>query len=525
MAIPFLRDGIIPRVYQSSIASSALAHGNTLVVLPTGLGKTLVAFLVMEGKLQTGRVVFLAPTKPLVRQHHKTFLEMTNFPEEETALITGEIPPKNREEMWKRKACFSTPQTLQNDLKKGRADAKISLCVVDEAHRAVGNYAYTYVSSECAKAGALMLGLTASPGGNKARIEEIVEVLGIKNIEIRTSDDPDVLPYMMPLDVTYVRVPLGKSFTTARLLLEEMLHGIAESLSSFGMHVPFRSKRALVELRGRILRMSDKSRYTALSFYASVFNLSHMLELIETQGPAPFLSYVKKMEAREDTKARHRIFADRRFMEAVRICEAAEAHPKLEKLAELLSAPAAANEKTLVFAQYRDTVKAIVEYLRAKGFSSERFVGKKEGVTADEQRKTLERFSRGEFSVMAATSIGEEGLDIPSVDTVVFFEPIPSEIRSIQRRGRAGRLRAGKVIVLVAEGTRDEGHLHSSRKKEENMKKIVGKMKRQFAHSQSSTPSAADGRGAASGGAPASGASKEKRKRKARVEQKKITDF
>ncbi|MFA6213860.1 MAG: helicase-related protein [Candidatus Micrarchaeia archaeon] len=511
MAPPFLREGISPRAYQSSIAASALARGNTLVVLPTGIGKTLIAFLVMGERMKQGRVVFLAPTKPLVRQHHRTFLEMTSFPEGDTALITGEIPPARRVEMWKRKACFSTPQTLQNDLKKGRATADVSLCVVDEAHRCVGSYAYTYVASECAKHGALILGLTASPGGNKARIEEIVEALGIKNIEIRTSEDADVLPYMMPLDVSYVRVPLGKSFTAARLLLEEMLHEIAERLSSFGMHVPFRSKRALVELRGRILRMPEKSRYTALSFYASVFNLFHMLELIETQGPSPFLSYVKKMEAREDTKARHRIFADRRFAEAVRICASAEAHPKLEKLAELLLAPSAKGEKTLVFAQYRDSVQAIVDYLRAKGFSAERFVGKKEGVTAEEQKKTIERFSRGEFSVMAATSIGEEGLDIPSVDTVVFFEPIPSEIRSIQRRGRAGRLRAGKVVVLVAEGTRDEGHLHSSRKKEENMRKIVGRMKRKFAHSQPDAPAAEKGKAG--------------KKRKGKEGQSKITDF
>jgi len=215
----------------------------------------------------------------------------------------------------------------------------------------------------------------------------------------------------------------------------------------------------------------------------------------------------------------------------VKICEAAEAHPKLEKLAELLSAPSAKNEKTLVFAQYRDSVKAIVEYLRAKGFSTERFVGKKEGVTAEEQRKTIERFAKGEFSVMAATSIGEEGLDIPSVDTVVFFEPIPSEIRSIQRRGRAGRLRAGKVVVLVATGTRDEGHLHSSRKKEENMRKIVGRMKRQFAHSSSQAPASSAGSQAqasapsASSSSPVSGAPKERKKRKGKDEQKRITDF
>jgi len=484
MAHSFLREGIAPRAYQSSIAASALARGNTLVVLPTGMGKTLVAFLAMEGCIGKGRVAFLAPTKPLVAQHHRTFLEMCDFPEGETAIVTGEIQPKKREELWKRRACFSTPQTLQNDLKKGRAAPDFSLCVVDEAHRAVGSYAYTFVAGECAKAGALILGLTASPGGSKARIEEIVAALGIKNIEIRTAQDPDVAPYMQALDIAYVRVPLGREFTEARALLDEMLHDYADSLSSFGMHVPFRSKRALVELRARILRMNEKSRYTALSFYATIFNLAHMMELVETQGPMPFLSYVKKLEARPDTKARHRIMADRRFQRAVEICRASEAHPKLEKLAQMLSAPGAQNEKVLVFAQYRDSVQSIVDYLKSRGFSSERFVGKKEGVTAEEQRKTIGRFSRGEFSIMAATSIGEEGLDIPAVDTVVFFEPIPSEIRSIQRRGRAGRLQAGKVVVLIAEGTRDEGHLHSSRKKEENMKKIVGRMKRQFAGAQ-----------------------------------------
>jgi Fanconi anemia group M protein len=482
----FLKEGIVPREYQSAIAQGALEKGNTLVVLPTGMGKTLVAFLVMQGVAGKGRMVFLAPTKPLVRQHHKTFLEMTLVPQEKTALITGEIPPKKRTEMWKQDVCFSTPQTLQNDLKKSRAMPDFSLCIVDEAHRAVGSYAYTYVAGECAKAGALILGLTASPGGNKARIEEIVEALGVRNIEIRTAQDADVAPYVQQLDVSYIYVPLGESFTKARNLLTEMLKDSADRLSSFGMHVPFRSKRALVELRGRILRMNEKSRYTALSFYATVFNLSHMLELIETQGPSPFLSYVKKITERPDTKARHRILADRRFLEAVELCRNAEAHPKLEKLAELLAKAHAKKEKTLVFAQYRDSVHAIVEYLCKKGFSAARFVGKKDGVTADEQKKTIERFSNGEFESMVATSIGEEGLDIPAVDNVIFFEPIPSEIRSIQRRGRAGRLISGKVAVLLAQGTRDEGHLHSSRKKEENMKKIVGRMKRQFSSSAKS---------------------------------------
>ncbi|MEM2137512.1 MAG: helicase-related protein [Candidatus Anstonellaceae archaeon] len=474
----FLKAHIVPRAYQSAIAASALSRGNTLVVLPTGLGKTLIAFLVMAGRADKGRMVFLAPTKPLVQQHYKTFLSSCESPEENVALITGEIAPKKRAELWRRQICFSTPQSFQNDIKAGRTDASCSLCVIDEAHRSVGNYAYTFVAGECEKAGALLLGLTASPGGNKQRIQEIVDALGIRNIEIRTASDSDVAPYVMQLDVTYIRVPLGQRFSEVKRQLEMMLSDYARYLEGMGFFVPKKSKKGLVELRGKILRASDRIKYSALSYYSSVFNVVHMLELIETQGLATFLAYVKKLESRDDTKAKRRIMHDERFKTVLQLCETAVEHPKLEALLKLVKA--SKGEKMLIFAQYRQQVQTIVDALKGAGISSERFLGKKDGVTADEQRKTIERFRNGEFDAMVATSIGEEGLDIPSVDTVIFFEPIPSEIRSIQRRGRAGRLKAGKVFVLITTGTRDEAFFYSSKKKEENMRRIVGKMQRQF---------------------------------------------
>ncbi|MFA6489245.1 MAG: helicase-related protein [Candidatus Micrarchaeia archaeon] len=476
----FLKAGIVPRAYQSAIAASALSKGNTLVVLPTGMGKTLVAFLVIEGRIGKGRAVFLAPTKPLVAQHYRTFLEMSDFPEADCSLITGEVSPKKREELWKRRMCFSTPQSFQNDIKAGRTDGACSICIIDEAHRAVGSYAYTFVAQKVVEAGGQLLGLTASPGGSKQRIQEIVDALGVENIEIRTADDSDVSPYIQKLDVEYIRVPLGDTFSEVRNLLAAMLADNVKYLENYNVTVPTRSKKGLVELRMRIMRFSEGMRYSMLSFYSTIFNLVHMLELIETQGLSTFLSYVEKLRARPDTKARHRIFSDKRFVRALEICTTAKEHPKLNKLIEMLSAKKEKKERVLVFAQYRDQVKAIVDTLKAAGFSAERFVGKKEGVTADEQKQTIAKFSNGEFDIMVATSIGEEGLDIPSVDTVVFFEPIPSEIRTIQRRGRAGRLSAGKVVVLITENTRDEAYFHSSRKKEENMKRIVGKMQLQF---------------------------------------------
>ena len=523
MQEPFLKQGIIPRAYQSAIAESALSKGNTLVVLPTGLGKTLVAFLVIEKKMREGRVAFLAPTKPLVQQHHRTFLEMTNVPEGETSLITGEVSPKKRAELWKRRVCFSTPQSLQNDIKAGRTDASFSLCVIDETHRAVGNYAYTFVAERCTASGAMLLGLTASPGGDRKKISEIVEALGIRNIEIRTADDIDVAQYVKPLAIDYIRVPLGSEFSGIRELLSGMQKDYAEYLSNYGFVAPLRSKKGLVELRAKILRSSDRIKYQALSFYSSLFNVVHMLELIETQGLATFLAYVEKLKGREATKARGRIFADKRFKRVLELCLSTSEHPKMNELVKLLAARR--GEKTLVFAQYREQVKAIVGTLRQKGFTAERFVGKKEGVTSAEQKETIAKFAKGEFDAMVCTSIGEEGLDIPSVDTVVFFEPIPSEIRSIQRRGRAGRLKAGNVFVLITTGTRDEAYFHSSRKKEENMRRIVGKMQREFNSSGRERMERAAGekeQPEVSDDVVLVGA---RRKRGAKAVQKKITDF
>jgi len=91
----------------------------------------------------------------------------------------------------------------------------------------------------------------------------------------------------------------------------------------------------------------------------------------------------------------------------------------------------------------------------------------------NEQSTILQSFTDGEFDVLVATSIAEEGLDIPQVDLVVFYEPIPSEIRYIQRRGRTGRKSSGRVIILAAKDTIDERYLYASKRRMEKMKQIL----------------------------------------------------
>ncbi len=115
--------------------------------------------------------------------------------------------------------------------------------------------------------------------------------------------------------------------------------------------------------------------------------------------------------------------------------------------------------------------------LRKAGIEAREFVGKKDGTTQEGQRMIIEDFRNGKFNVLVSTSIGEEGLDIPSVDYVVFYEPVASEIRNIQRKGRAGRVKFGRVIILVSRNTKDEAYLMISRIREKRMRDNILKIK------------------------------------------------
>ncbi|OIO21261.1 hypothetical protein AUJ17_02925 [Candidatus Micrarchaeota archaeon CG1_02_47_40] len=460
-----------PRAYQENITSTILPNHNSLVVLPTGLGKTLIALLVLKEKIKDGKCAFLAPTKPLAKQHLETVLKLTDLPPEEVALISGEISPKKRAELWKKLLCISTPQTLKNDIESGRAAFDFAYILFDEAHRAVGNYAYTFIAKKANEKGALILGLTASPGSEAKKIQEIVEALFISNVQIRTEEDEDVAPYVQKMKISFIPVKLTQELLSLKKPLDEMMKKERETLAKLGYPVRMNSKKELLQLKTRILLSKSPSKYGALSHHSTLFNLTHLSELLETQGTRVFEHYVEKLKAREETKAIARLLENPLISKLLSSLHLLSEHPKMGKLLELVLERK--NEKIIVFVQYRDQIDEVVRELKGKGVLAERFVGKKDGVTRKEQEETINNFREGAFQVLVASSIGEEGLDIPAVDTVIFFEPIPSAIRTIQRRGRAGRAKAGSVLVLYTQNTKDEAYFWSARRKEKNMKRIV----------------------------------------------------
>ncbi len=495
-----LRRGTVEeRAYQVNIARACLER-STLVVLPTGMGKTVIAAMVIAEILRRkgGKVLFLAPTKPLVEQHAASLRKVLVV--DRIALFTGEATsPEERELLWREnKIVVSTPQVIRNDVRAERISLdEVSLVVFDEAHRAVGDYAYVDVAAAYKEVpGRLVLGMTASPGSSAEKILEVCGNLGITAVEIRTEYDPDVVPYLHGLEVQRIPVEAPDVSKEIHVRLQVVLEEQVERLKKIG----FLAGKPKVSLKD-LLAAGDEARkrldsgvrdgrlYGAMTAQAIAMKANHAMELAETQGLGSLRTYFDKMEAETKSKADVQFLKHAKVQEAIKLARESDVeHPKLAKTGwvvreQFMKKP---DSKVIVFAHYRETADRVTQELaRIPGLRPVRFVGQAShgndiGLSQKEQVEILEKFKAGEVNVIVATSIGEEGLDIPQVDLVVFYEPVPSEIRTIQRRGRTGRSAAGRVVMLVTTDTRDEAYFYSARRKERKMHQELDRLRKEL---------------------------------------------
>ena len=503
---PLIWDKLVElRNYQQNIAQSSSGR-NTLVILPTSLGKTVVALLVCADnlyKFKDKRVLVMAPTRPLVAQHMMSFGSALKIPEEQTSRVTGKTPPEFRAAIWNEKRIrllFATPEVVRNDLIEGKLYlSDFSLLVFDEAHRAVKDYAYTFIAMQYVKQSShpMLLGLTASPGAEKEKLQEICDNLSIENIQYRTEDDSDVKPFVNPIDVKWQWVNLPWDYTYVisllRTVLEEKLKWLLQKGIVKKGKVEWIFKRDLIQAGDLIkynleLAMEEQRGlfYLALSNQSAALTLMYCVELMGSQGSYSLEAFLQRTE-KAQPKAKSFLLADPRIQEAKTLLSGIQKeHPKILRLLDLIKlhriqhhdngTQRGNTSKILIFTQYRDSARHITEILSKSGIKCSRFVGQAkregdEGMSQDEQALTLESFRNGEFDVLVATSIAEEGLDIPDVGLVIFYEPIPSEIRYIQRKGRTGRKSAGSVIILAATDTIDSRYHRASQRRVEMMHK------------------------------------------------------
>jgi ERCC4-related helicase len=492
---PLLRPQTVEkRLFQLDLAATAL-KASSLVVVPTGLGKTIIALMVLLARLDKGKILFLAPTKPLVEQH-TAFLRSVLKEKDMVAMMTGESAPERRAETWREaRIVISTPQVIENDLLSRRIDLKhVSLVIFDEAHRAVGNYAYVYIAERYAREAEspLVLGITASPGSQSEKIGEICTNLGIARVQTRTEHDPDVAPFVHQRDIEWVKLTIPEELLKIRTAIEEVLQDRIDDLNLLGISParidPRASKKELLELQAMLAssakRQANPATFKGISVLAEILKLHHAVELAETQGTDALARYFQRLQgealSRSGSKASRRIMQDSRFRQAMDALQKTDVkHPKPAVVMRVLheQIEAKPDSRIMVFTNYRDTASSLLKFLNEDGsIKAVRFVGQSSreddrGLSQKKQAEILQKFRSGEFNVLIATSVGEEGIDIPSTDLVLFYEPVPSEIRSIQRKGRTGRARAGRVVVLMAKGTRDEAYYWISDRKEKTMQK------------------------------------------------------
>ena len=495
-------EGITPREYQQKIFETC-AKKNCLVILPTGIGKTLIALMLSIKRMEEfpgKKVVFLAPTKPLAEQHLIYFKKYLPELFADMELFTGMINPKQRKKIWQTAdIIFSTPQCVANDLKnKLYSLQEVCLLIEDEAHRCIKNYDYCYIAQQYQKQSKhqRILGLTASPGSKTSKIKEICKNLLIEEVELRERESKDVKQYLQELEFKKILVDLPTEFEEMRHNLLKLFNQYTEELKKRKVLFKPASKINLINLQKEIMsslaRGNKNFNYMlGASACAQAIKLHHALELLETQTLSSFNKYLKNLfnqAAKKQSKGVIKLVAKPEFNFVYMLSNELLAknieHPKLEKLIEIIKKEKSKNQKIkiIVFTQFRDTAILISKRLnQLEGIRAKVFVGqaKKQdtGLSQNQQKQIIDEFSSGEINILCATCVAEEGLDIPEVNIVIFYEQIPSAIRTIQRRGRTARLMKGKLIMLITKKTRDEVFYYISKNKEKKMHSAINSIK------------------------------------------------
>lgn len=472
------------REYQVRILETAKKM-NTLVVLPTGMGKTPLAIMLAADRLEKypdSKVLILAPTRPLCAQHEKSFRDIMDLPKNHIVLVTGKIPPQNRYWYYRNARIISaTPQTIKNDLQSNTLNLKrFSLLVVDEVHRAVKGYAYPYVVKRYMEQSEYprVLGLTASPGGTEDRINEIRKNLFTEAVEIRTEEDEDVKPYVKGTEIEIIRVDLSEKLKKIRDRFKYDLNAKLSKLRSQGIQVYTRNDLLHIQKKFSSLIQKEKRPiyFHIVSWCAEAIKIWHALQLVETQSLHALEQYLERLKKKKDKSSQRVVLEMKDVIETIK--NSNEEHPKLTMLRMLVRENLAKNPETkiIIFSHFRDNIERIYRELsKISGCKPVILIGQsgEKGLKQKEQINVLKEFGAGLYNCLITTSIGEEGIHVKSADIAIFYEPVGSEIRSIQRRGRVGRTKFGKVIILVAKKTSDEHRYYSSRRKEKKMKQIL----------------------------------------------------
>jgi len=453
------------RDYQVNLANQA-KNENCLIILPTGLGKTVVALHVIADYLTKGigGVLFLAPTKVLVYQHYE-FLKNT-LAIDDIALITGEDLLEKRKKLWINSIICATPEITRNDITRKIVDInQFNLIIFDEAHRAVGDYAYVEIAKQLYKSNVRLLGMTATLPSEKEKAKEICDNLHVRDLAERSDSSPDVKPYIQETKTEWVTVDLSPDLKVIQRYLKLALDQRYTELRRNGLRLSDnKSLSQLLNSRQFVLKRNIRS---AKPLFTAI-RITYALNIFEAHGITPFLKFCERTRSKKGAGIKELFETDQNYTRAIDLAKSAQAngteHPKIDKLVEILRNT---ESKVLIFSSYRDSVDVIQKKLVSMNIVAEILIGKagQTGLKQEKQIETVQRFRDGVTKALVATRVGEEGLDISEVNLVIFYDNVPSSIRFIQRKGRTGRKDTGRLVVLIAKDTIDEAYYWIGKRK------------------------------------------------------------
>jgi len=499
---PYLSSNFVEaRAYQLK-ALNAILDSSTLLVLPTAMGKTPIELMAVADRLlqfPTKKAILMAPTNPLLFQHYQDAKKFLNIPEESIVMINGGIHWKKRQETIKNaRLILATPQVIRNDVNRGSMSlTNYCLLVIDEAHHASGKHAMAQVADmylEQANSG-LLLGATASPGSTDKTIIDLTKRLDAHRIFSMQRTNPLIKPYTTELESKIILLDLPKKIEELAAPFKKWLEEMVDRLQKMGVYlhkgvVTMRGLNDAMKRAGYLLERKSQYGWHSMKLVGDSIRVLQLINLITTQGIISTRNYIRRttIQFEKGEKKLAKFIQKKEFQELKKeINNMKEIHNKMGKVLELVREQINFNPESriIVFASLRDSVRSISISLNGiKGVNAVPFIGQssregEDGMSQKQQISTLNDFREGELNVLVATSVGEEGLDIPSADRVIFYEPVASEIRTIQRRGRTGRHRDGHVFILVSKETRDEGIRYAAAAKEIRMHRILNRVKNQ----------------------------------------------
>ena len=443
-----------------------IARGeSTLILAPTGTGKTLTAFLWCLDRLMLHprpaerrpgcRIVYVSPLKALAvdveRNLRSPLVGMANmarrmgvpFHEPTISVRTGDTPQRERARFARRPAdiLITTPESLYLLLTSQAADAlrTVETVIVDEIHALVPTKRGAHLALSLERLQALVknpiqrIGLSATqrPLEEVARFLGGVEVGRTGNREQETGNQADEPPEL--------RAPSLHLSSGARVGEHEAQPAFADE-ASWSAEIP---DPQTIRYRPVTIVNAAAPKQLKLRIEVPVEDMAHLGEMEEIPtGPA------SQMPRR------------------VSIWNAI--HPRLLEIIR-------ERNSTILFVNARQIAERLAGALNE--LAGEPIARAHHGSLAAAQRAVIEeQLKAGQIRALCATSTLELGIDMGAVDLVIQIESPPSVASGMQRIGRAGhhvdavsegilfpKYRADLVACAAVTRAMHEGHIESTR--------------------------------------------------------------